>query len=155
MSLIPEEKGSLIVAYSADDTFKALCKALDHKNSNLKIKSSDYPSHTLFVKACANWKTCGENLQIAIITSSNGFSEVKISSQSKFGLMDLGKNQENINTVLSLLTQELDGGKYSKVKASEVADIPDQIKKLSDLKESGILTAEEFASKKAALLARM
>lgn len=35
------------------------------------------------------------------------------------------------------------------------SDIPSQIKKLSDLKDSGILTAKEFTSKKAELLSRM
>jgi hypothetical protein len=39
--------------------------------------------------------------------------------------------------------------------SSENVNIPEQIKKLSDLKDSGILTVEEFESKKAELLSRM
>jgi hypothetical protein len=35
------------------------------------------------------------------------------------------------------------------------ADIPDQIKKLSDLRDAGVLTAEEFEAKKSQLLDRM
>jgi hypothetical protein len=38
---------------------------------------------------------------------------------------------------------------------SAVADIPEQIRKLSELKNEGILTDEEFAAKKAEFLARM
>ena len=38
---------------------------------------------------------------------------------------------------------------------AESSDIPEQIKKLSDLKEAGILTGEEFETKKADLLTRM
>ena len=34
-------------------------------------------------------------------------------------------------------------------------DIPDQIRKLSLLRDEGVLTAEEFESKKAELLSRM
>lgn len=34
-------------------------------------------------------------------------------------------------------------------------DIPDQIRKLGELRDAGVLTAEEFEAKKAELLARM
>lgn len=39
--------------------------------------------------------------------------------------------------------------------SSKSPDIPDQIKKISEMKDSGILTLEEFELKKAELLARM
>ncbi len=45
------------------------------------------------------------------------------------------------------------GAKAPESKATE--SIPDQIKKLAELKEAGILTAEEFESKKKELLARL
>jgi hypothetical protein len=155
MSLIPEEKGKLIIEYSPDDTFRALNKALNSKHSNFRIQNLNAQSHSFSVKSCVNLKSWGEYLQITINPSQKGFSEIMISSKSKFGLIDLGKNQENINNITVLLTEELNNGEYQKVQLSESSDIPEFIKKLSDLKDSGILTVEEFESKKAELLSRM
>lgn len=45
------------------------------------------------------------------------------------------------------------GGDQSAV-ASTAMDIPDQIRKLGELRDSGVVTAEEFEVKKAELLAR-
>ena len=42
-----------------------------------------------------------------------------------------------------------------KINQDELNDIPSQIKKLSSLKEEGILTEEEFDSKKKELLAKL
>jgi len=39
--------------------------------------------------------------------------------------------------------------------ASTAMDIPDQIRKLGELRDSGVVTPEEFEAKKAELLARM
>jgi hypothetical protein len=39
--------------------------------------------------------------------------------------------------------------------ALSAPDIPDQIRKLGELRDSGVLTVEEFESKKAELLSRM
>jgi Bacterial PH domain/Short C-terminal domain len=39
--------------------------------------------------------------------------------------------------------------------ATDAPDIPDQIRKLGELRDAGVLTAEEFEGKKAELLARM
>ena len=56
-----------------------------------------------------------------------------------------------------ILTEEKEKPKPKKTSApkSESTDIPDQIKKLSDLKDQGILTEEEFQSKKKDLLDKM
>jgi Zn-finger nucleic acid-binding protein len=46
-------------------------------------------------------------------------------------------------------------GKESSSAKSPEKDIPSQIQKLSDLKEQGILTDEEFEKKKTELLSRL
>ena len=46
-------------------------------------------------------------------------------------------------------------GKNSSSKSAPKTDIPTQIRKLAELKEQGILTEEEFKSKKSELLAKM
>ena len=54
-----------------------------------------------------------------------------------------------------ILTEEKKKPKKTSVPKSEAVDIPEQIKKLSDLKDQGILTEEEFQSKKKDLLDKM
>ena len=51
--------------------------------------------------------------------------------------------------------QEISNPKVQVVTQEPVNDIPTQIRKLADLKESGILSESEFQQKKAELLARM
>ena len=83
-------------------------------------------------------------------------AEISITSTSEYGWIDWGKNQENINNVLKILSYELTS--YKKVKPGNTVsaeDIPAQIKKLSDLKDAGILTDEEFQKKKEQLLAKI
>lgn len=156
MSLIPDEKGKTIVEYSTDSVFKAMNKLLNSKGSKFKIQKSDPQAHSFFIKSGASMTSWGETLQITINPSLNGSSEVVISSKSKFGLLDLGKNQENINDLISLLNKELNNGEYEKSSiAGNTSDIPDQIKKLSELKDAGIISSEEFESKKGELLSRM
>jgi len=155
MSLVPEEKGKLIVEYSPDDTFDALDNILNSGKAKFIIKDSNAQSHSFFLKSCASMKSSGENLRININPSANGSSEIIISSKSRFGLLDLGKNQENINNITMLLNEELNSGEYEKIQPAKTFDIPEQIKKLASLKDAGILTADEFNSKKAELLARM
>jgi Short C-terminal domain len=41
------------------------------------------------------------------------------------------------------------------VQEDTAPDIPDQIRKLGELRDSGVLTAEEFEAKKTELLSRM
>ena len=54
-----------------------------------------------------------------------------------------------------VLTEGQEKPKKTSAPKSESTDIPHQIKKLSDLKDQGILTEEEFQSKKKDLLDKM
>tara|TARA_A100000164_G_C21588481_1_gene621810 strand:- start:53 stop:538 length:486 start_codon:yes stop_codon:yes gene_type:complete len=70
------------------------------------------------------------------------------------------KNKKIAEEAIEFVNQILDSIKTNKenFKSSPVeekTDIPEQIKKLSDLKDQGILTEEEFQSKKKDLLDKM
>lgn len=147
--------GVQIVEYAPDDTFSALIAALN-ASTHYSVKESNKTARTVMAKTGVSWKSWGENLMITVSPSANGFSEVSIKSSSKYGLVDWGKNQENFNDILNLLSAEL--LQYQKIlppKASPVDDIPTQIKKLAELKVAGILTESEFQEKKEQLLAKM
>ncbi|MTI82626.1 MAG: hypothetical protein FH756_01745 [Firmicutes bacterium] len=64
-----------------------------------------------------------------------------------------GDIQKLIETVKSNMGKKEENTESAAVGAT--TDIADQIKKLADLKEAGILTEEEFQSKKGDLLAKM
>ncbi len=93
---------------------------------------------------------------ITVSPSINGMADISITSASKYGLVDWGKNQENLSKVLEILSNELKS--YSKVRLDNAAPAEDvfaQIKKLSDLRDAGILTDEEFQQNKEQLLAKI
>ncbi len=144
-----------IVEYSPDDTFAALVAALNH-SGRFSIKNATAASRTIQVKTGVSLKSWGENLLITVSPGLNGFSEISIGSSSKYGLIDWGKNQDNFNDIMKLLSIELE--QYKKVSSSHESstqDIPSQIKALADLKDSGVLTESEFQAKKAELLSKM
>ena len=70
------------------------------------------------------------------------------------------KNKKIAEEALDYINEKLDNLKSGKTSSEtnqdkEKLDIPQQIKKLSDLKDQGILTEEEFQSKKKDLLDKM
>ena len=66
-----------------------------------------------------------------------------------------GEISRTANYRYFMLSEEKGEPKKASVSKSESTDIPEQIKKLSDLKDQGILTEEEFQSKKKDLLDKM
>ncbi|WP_295761579.1 SHOCT domain-containing protein [uncultured Oscillibacter sp.] len=147
--------GKQIVEYSPDDTFAALMAALG-RSDRFSIKDSTSATRTIQVKTGVSWKSWGENLLITVSPTPDGLSEISIGSSSKYGLVDWGKNQDNFNDIMRLLSVEIE--QYEKVSSSHkevTMDIPSQIKTLADLKDSGVLTEEEFQKKKSELLSKM
>lgn len=81
---------------------------------------------------------------------SGGFlSAASKDSVVQFEKKYFGEVEKLASTIRSMIKQRC------KVKELPTADIPEQIKKLAELKEAGILTKEEFAKKKKDLLEKM
>ena len=101
----------------------------------------------------------GENITIVVNPENNVGSSVLISSASKMlAVTDWGKNAKNITEIIQKLALELENGDYEKSSNSisnSQSDVFEQIKKLSELKESGIIEEEEFQTKKAELLRKI
>ncbi len=155
MAFNANTSGRQVVEYAPDDTFSALLSALS-SSSHYTVKDSNKSARTMLVSSGVSWRSWGENLNLTISPTPEGFSELTINSSSKFGVADWGKNQENLNNIMNLLADELQ--QYKKVpqgKGASSDDIPTQIKKLADLKDAGILSESEFQAKKADLLAKM
>ena len=143
-----------IIEYASDNTFKALLTALEN-SQQFNVKDSNVTAGTISISTGISMKSWGENLLLTISPTSNGFSELSISSMSKFGLADWGKNQDNIHLILTLLHAEL--AEYNKVtrpSATESDDVVSKLKQLSELKEANIISEAEFEAKKKELLAQ-
>lgn len=155
MSLNSSTSNKQIIEYQVDDTYSALISALK-KDSHFSIKTSDPTSRTIAIKTGISWKSWGENLLITLSPTADNMTELSIASASKFGTVDWGKNQDNLNSMLQILFEELKN--YKKVVSNNTdstENIPAKIKELSELRDAGILTDEEFQQKKEELLARL
>lgn len=64
-------------------------------------------------------------------------------------------SQGDIQKFVNYIKENLGKKHVSEQHSTTQLDIPEQIKKLAELKEQGILTEEEFLSKKTALLAKL
>lgn len=72
------------------------------------------------------------------------------------GLVDWGKNKENLNNILIALQKELEDPKYEQVQTNQTENsTADQLVKLKALLDDNIINKEEFESKKAELLKRL
>lgn len=154
---LSNDKSQMVVDFSPDDVYSALLVVL--QDSGIKISSSNEKSRTINAKIGANLWSWGENITIIVNPDINGGASVLISSASKmFAATDWGKNAKNITDIMNKLAMHLENGDYKKTSSavSEAApDVFEQIKKLSELKESGILDEEEFQTKKAELLKKI
>jgi len=65
------------------------------------------------------------------------------------------KSKDDFDTFVNHVKENIGKVKLADDQPANKPDIPDQIKKLSELKDDGILTADEFESKKQELLAKM
>lgn len=155
MSFNSNASNKWIIEYQVDDTYSALMSALE-KDMHFSVKTSDPTSRTIAIKTGVSWKSWGENLLITLSPTAENMTELSITSTSKYGAIDLGKNQDNLSKILEILFEELKNYDKIIVNSTDLAgNIPAQIKQLSELRDIGILTDEEFQQKKEELLARL
>jgi hypothetical protein len=143
------------VPYSVEDTFDSLKNSIS--KTNFSIDRADDNLKTLFLKAGVSLASWGENITVSVSAAEEG-AEVMVLSTPKTGVlfggaMDLGKNRKNINEISRVLSIELEKyEKYVPVQNSINNSAADEIGKLADLKEKGIISEMEFEAKKKQLL---
>lgn len=99
-------------------------------------------------------QTC-KSMNILITINNSSFPNVTIpliSSEVKTDSLTYKSATKWAQNITSILTVMQNQGKQIKSNESNNIDIAEQIKKLSDLKEQGILTEDEFTAKKKQLL---
>ncbi len=155
MSLVDHTQ-SIKVPYSPEDTFKALQSAV-MKVEGFQIDQVDETLKTVYAKAGVSLFSWGENINVSVEACSDGTSEVSVLSTPKTGALfggaaDMGKNRKNIAAISTALSNELKNYAMVQMKQKNDNSVADEIKKLAELRDQGILTEEEFSKKKNELL---
>lgn len=167
---------SHVLPYSPTDCFLALKRTAYRLSStsmyNYKTESIDETLQRITLKAGMSWRSFGENIAITVSPAPDGFSSVSIISTTRTGaLVDLGKNNKNINEIMEVFSEQLKTCKKvspqsnQKVEArrymnnsqttrstSSGDDAISKLERLAKLRDSGVLTEEEFEQQKAKIL---
>jgi hypothetical protein len=156
MSIVDHTQDT-VVPYAPDDVFRAAKDALGNR-SEFKVESADEVTRMIQLKAGISLMSWGENIT-ATISLNPGGSAISVLSTPKTGvlgggMLDGGKNRRNINSVLSAISSELP--KYKKFVASAPTDANSdtdlQLRKMKSLLDDGIISQDEFDTKKKQLL---
>lgn len=154
MELTIDRNGECEFPFKRDTVFEAICKAIP-TISGFKIDTADKLGGRIIVKAGVSAWSWGENIPIQLASSTNISTKMQITSAHKVlvGVFDMGKNRKNIERIISATSEIL-----SKL-PPEVQETPnptssvaDEIQKLKNLLDNGILTQDEYNQQKAKLL---
>ena len=85
-----------VIAGTYDDVFRAVCDAA--RSQGMTIGSADPATGHVQLSTGVSMMTWGENLAVTLRPTPSGV-EVTIGSSLKFGLVDWGRNNENIGNL--------------------------------------------------------
>lgn len=152
-----DHHGEVEYPYSQKTVFDALMAA-SKKIDGLELDSADEVSGRVTLKAGVSLRSWGENIPVQLVSVTPVRTRVQIMSTPKTGVMfggamDLGKNRQNIEKIIRSVSDELAGKEPEKETASiDTATVSDELIKLKQLLDQGVLTQEEFDEQKRKLL---
>ena len=85
--------------------FDAVCRAIP--DARMKFLSADPATGAISAGSSVSMSTWGERVDIHVGQSAPGQVQVSIRSGLKFGLMDWGKNQKNVDRLLASIDQAI------------------------------------------------
>lgn len=150
-----DHHGEVEYPFSQKTVFKAIMEAVPNI-SGLSLDSADEISGRITFKAGVSLASWGENIPVQLIKVAPTRTLMKIMSTPKTGMMfggamDFGKNQQNINKIINAVSAVL--ANYSpESELEKKVDIADQLTKLKQLVDQGVLTEEEFIDQKKKIL---
>lgn len=154
MSIV-DHHGEVEYPFSQKTVFKAIMEAAPNING-LSLDSADEISGRVTFKAGVSLASWGENIPVQLIKVAPTRTQMKIMSTPKTGVMfggamDFGKNQQNIDKIINAVSAVL--STYpSETEPEQKVDIAEQLTKLKQLVDQGVLTEEEFAEQKKKIL---
>lgn len=157
---IADHEGRIQVNYSKENCFRA-CKDACRDIDGFTIDSTDEIGSTIYLKGGMSLFSWGELVTVNVNRLDECTSEIYVGSTPKIGLGanapgfmgDMGKNRKNIIKIQQAITDRLSSyPKETVKKSSNEFSVADEIAKLADLRNKGILTEQEFSEKKKKLL---
>lgn len=156
MSFI-DHNGEVEYPYSFKTVFDALMEAIPNI-SGIDLDGADEISGRVTLKAGMSLASWGENINVQLTKINNTSTKMQILSTPKTGVMfggamDLGKNRENINKIINAVSKVL-STKSPEVEITPSSNVStaDELLKLKQLKEEGILSEKEFDEQKQKVL---
>ena len=139
------------VPYSPDDTFNAL-KAAMEKLPKVKVDSASPTTRTVAAEIGMSLWSWGENISISVVPVEGGSGVTVISSSKvRANVLNGGKNAKNIAEIVDALSKEPQVSQTIETLVDS-GDVAARLERLAALRESGVLTEEEFAAEKAKIL---
>ena len=154
MSIV-DHHGEVEYPFSQKTVFKAIMDAAPNING-LSLDSADEISGRVTFKAGISLASWGENIPVQLIKVASTRTRMKIMSTPKTGVMfggamDFGKNQQNIDKIINAVSTVLTNYP-SEVEPEREVDVAEQLTKLKQLVDQGVLTEEEFTEQKKKIL---
>lgn len=154
MSLV-DHHGEVEYPFSIKTVFTAIIDAAPNIEG-LELDGADEISGRVTFKAGVSLASWGENIPVQLIQVSNTRTKMQIMSTPKTGVMfggamDMGKNRKNIEKIINAVSKIL-ANKEPEVAVQSSCSIADEMLKLKQLVDAGVLTQEEFDEQKKNLL---
>lgn len=159
MSFVDHE-GSVEYPFSINTVFDAIKKAIS-KIDGFETERADKLSGRITLKAGVSLMSWGENISIQLTTIAPTRTLMRIMSSPKTGAMfggamDGGKNRRNIDKIINAVSDILATKPVeqdSTIQSTPIASVADELIKLKQLLDQGVLTQEEFDIQKQKVLA--
>ncbi len=143
---------------TADAAYAALKAAVEKLRFN--VESSDDAARTINITTRVSAFSWGEKITASVGAGENGETVVTLASAPKLAtnVADMGRAKRELEAIAKALDEELHGGASAETPAAQPAKangmdfVADEIRKLAQLKDEGLLTEEEFTAKKKQLL---
>lgn len=146
------------VKTNPEETYAALKNAIS--KLRYSVERYDDAAHTAYIKTGVSAFSWGEKITVTVKASATGGSDVELQSAPKLGtnVVDMGRGKRQLEAISKALSDELAAEQLVsqelpvQSEPAKDASAADEIRKLAQLKDEGIITEEEFEAKKKQLL---
>jgi hypothetical protein len=165
-----DRTGTVEFPFASPVVFRAVEVAVP-KLKGMKVAESNALAGHLYIKTGASAFSWGEKVQVSVLDAGPGRSRMQIASAGKTlagSATTHGKNRKNVQSIISAASKELeahgqewarelapaatDAGGDANSSGSDKPNLETRLTQLTDLHAKGLISDEDFESRKAAIL---